>query len=95
MTDKANDNNAEKLDKRLKAIIDYVRDCQARTAKGEVLSLDGLDDKVVKLCNDIAVLPENEGRGLESQMSLLIESLEVLAREMREQQELLTEGGAE
>ena len=95
MTDKANDNNAAKLDKRLKAIINYVRDCQARVTKGEVMSLEGLDTKVVKLCNDIAVLPEKEGRGLESQMNLLIESLEILARELKEQQDLLTEEGAE
>lgn len=95
MTDKANDNNAAKLDKRLKAIIDYVRDCQARVAKGENLSLEGLDIKVVNLCNDIAVLPEKEGRGLESQMNFLIESLEILARELKEQQELLTEDGEE
>ncbi|MCK4946336.1 MAG: hypothetical protein KAS59_08755 [Alphaproteobacteria bacterium] len=87
MTNKANDNKSAELEKRLKAIVNYVRECQARVTKGEILSLQGLDDKVVKLCDEISTLSENEGRILESQMSLLIESLEVLASGMKEQQE--------
>jgi len=87
MTNKANDNKSAELEKRLKTIVDYVRECQARVTKGEILSLQGLDDKVIELCDDITKLPENEGRSLESQMSLLIESLEVLASGMKEQQE--------
>ncbi|MFH1157649.1 MAG: hypothetical protein V1721_02000 [Pseudomonadota bacterium] len=94
MTDKANANNAAELGKRLKTIVDYVRECQARVTKGEILSLQGLDDKVIELCDDIAALPEKEGRCLESQMTLLIESLEILAGTMKEQQESFAGRGA-
>ena len=95
MTNKANDNNAVELGERLKTIVDYVRECQARVTKGEILSLQGLDSKVIKLCDDITKLPEKEGHSLESQMTLLIESLEVLARAMKEQQKSFSGQGAE
>ena len=85
--------NKEDVGKTLKSIIDYVRDCQARVTKGEILDLQGLDKNVMEVCDAIAKLPEKEGHALESQMSVLIESLEVLARTMKEQQDLLAVSG--
>ena len=85
MTNKAID--APDVAKRLKAIVDYVRDCQGRVNKGEIMDLQGLDKNVIEVCDAIAELPEGEAHTLETQMGNLIESLEVLARTMKEQQD--------
>ena len=85
MTNKAND--ASEVGKRLRAIVDYVRTCQVRVTKGEIMDLQGLDKNVIDVCDAIAQLPEAEGHALEEQMGQLIESLEVLARTMKEQQD--------
>jgi hypothetical protein len=85
MTNKAND--AAEVGKRLRSIVDYVRDCQARVTKGEIMDLQGLDQNVIEVCDELAHLPEKDGQALESQMTQLIESLEVLARTMKEQQD--------
>ena len=85
MTNKADDGAA--VGQRLKAIVDYVRECQARVTKGEIMDLQGLDKNVIEVCDAISRLPEKEGHALEGQMTQLIDSLEVLARTMKEQQE--------
>jgi len=85
MTNKAED--AATVAKRLKSIVDYVRDCQMRVGKGEIMDLQGLDKNVIDICDAIGRLPEKEGQALESQMSQLIDSLESLARMLKEQQE--------
>ncbi len=72
--------------KQMKGIIDYVRDCQARVTKGEIMDLRGLDKNVIEVCNAIARLPRKDGESLEGQMNQLVESLEILARTMKEQQ---------
>lgn len=87
-------NDANEVARKLKAIVDYVRDCQARVSKGEIMDLQGLDNNVIEVCDAIAGLPEKEGQRLESQMNLLIESLEVLVRTMREQQDSFVDTGA-
>lgn len=93
MTNKKNTDDAAEVAQRLKAIVDYVRDCQARVVKGEIMDLQGLDKKVVDLCDAIAKLPEEDGHAMEGQMGVLIESLETLARTMKEQQDRLTASG--
>jgi hypothetical protein len=75
------------LGKRLKGVIDYVRDCQARVTKGEIMDLQGLDQNVVEICDAVAALPQKESQSFEPQMGQLIDALEVLARTMKEQQE--------
>jgi len=85
MTNKAED--ASVVAKRLKSIVDYVRDCQMRVGKGEIMELQGLDKNVIDICDAIARLPEEEGQAMEEQMSLLIDSLEMLGRMLKEQQE--------
>ena len=82
-------NKVEDVAKRLKSIIDYVRDCQARVVKGEIMDLQGLDKNVIEVCDAISKLPEKEGQSLEKQMSQLIDSLEVLSRTMKDQQDKL------
>ena len=79
--------SAAEVSKQLKGITDYVRDCQARVTRGEIMDLQGLDKNVMEVCNAVAGLPAKEGQSLEKQMTQLIESLEVLARTMKEQQE--------
>ena len=85
MTKKVED--AAEVAKRLKSIIDYVRDCQLRVGKGEIMDLEGLDKNVVNICDAIAKLPEEEGQALEGQMSQLIDSLEALGRMLKDQQD--------
>ena len=86
--------NAADVGKRLKLIVDYVRDCQARVTKGEIMELQGLDKNVIELCEALGELPENEAQALEAQMTQLISSLEVLARTMKEQQDNFGRAGA-
>ncbi len=83
MTDQSTE--AAAVGKRLQTIVDYVRDCQARVNKGEIMDLQGLDKNVISLCDDIANLPEEESRALEGRMSGLIDSLEALAQAMKDQ----------
>lgn len=87
MTGKAKDREAGEIGRKLTLLIDYVRDCQVRVTKGEIMDLQGLDDKVIAICDAIADLPEEDGQRLETQMTVLISSLEVLVRTMREQQD--------
>lgn len=77
-------NNAAEASAQLKAITTYVRDCQARILKGEVMDLRGLDQSVVDICNAVTKLPENESRKLDGDMSQLIKELETLASSIRE-----------
>jgi len=92
MTNKAED--ASVVGQRLRAIVDYVRDCQVRVGKGEIMDLQGLDKNVIDVCDAIGRLPEKEGHALESQMSQLIDSLETLARMLKEQQDKFDLEGA-
>jgi hypothetical protein len=92
MTDKAEDASA--VAKRLKSIVDYVRECQVRVGKGEIMDLQGLDKNVISICDAIATLPEQDGQALESQMSQLIEGLEALGHMIKEQQDKFVASGA-
>lgn len=78
---------------RLTAIVDYVRDCENRVARGEIMDLQGLDRNVISLCEAIAALPPAEARQLEMRMLALIESLDRLAHGMKEQQDKLAAAG--
>lgn len=77
----------EDLAKRLKSIIDYVRDCERRVSQGEIMDLQGLDNNVAEVCDAIASMPPADAQGLETQMSVLIADLEKLANAMRAQDE--------
>lgn len=81
----------DELVTRLKATIDYVRDCDRRVSQGEIMDLQGLDDTVVEICDSIAELDEEEGQSLEPQMATLIKGLEQLAETMKEQEEKMGE----
>jgi len=81
----------DELATRLKATIDYVRDCDRRVSQGEIMDLQGLDDTVVEICDSIAELDEAEGQSLEPQMATLIKGLEQLAETMKEQEEKMGE----
>ncbi len=91
MTNKSTE--ASEVSKRLKALVDYICACQVRVSKGEIMDLQGLDKNVIGVCDAIGQLPEKEGQAMEEQLSSLIDSLEVLARTMREQQEKYAAGG--
>jgi len=79
--------DAATLAKRLKTVNDYVKDCERRVLQGEIMDLQGLDNNVIEICDEVAELPQAEAQVLEPQMALLIEGLENLARSMKEQQD--------
>lgn len=68
----------------LRSITAYVRDCQARIMKGEIMDLRGLDQSVIEVCDYVTKLPEHESAKLDAEMSTLIEELETLAVSIRE-----------
>ena len=88
MEEKANE--VVELENRLKQSIDYVRDCDARVTKGEIMELQGLDNNVIELCEGIAKLPQEEAKVLQDKMDILIKALEGLAKTIKEHQ---TESG--
>jgi hypothetical protein len=87
--------DADEIGKRLKSAIDYVRDCEARVSRGEIMDLQGLDRNVIEICDAIANLPPKEARDLEDTMSVLIEGLENLAAAMKDQQEKMSSPGVQ
>jgi len=75
------------LDKELKQTSDYVRECEARITKGEMMELQGLDKTVIDMCDRISNIPSEEAKELEEKMALLIKALETLANTIKEYQE--------
>lgn len=86
-------NAAADIEKQLVSIIDYVRDCETRVHRGEIMDLQGLDKNVFDICEAVAALPRPEAQPLEAKMNALIEKLEDLADSMRVQQEKMTGAG--
>lgn len=78
----------------LKALLNYVQDCDRRVNRGEIMDLSGLDRKVIILCDAIAHMPQSDAVGFEPQMNELIKGLETLATSMKEQQAKMTAGSA-
>ncbi len=70
----------------LKMVLDYVKDCDRRVHMGEIMDLDGLDDKVMDICDRVSQLSQDEAQEYEDQMGVLIKELEKLAKSMQEQQ---------
>lgn len=84
--------DADALNTQLAAVLDYVRQCDLRVGRGEVMDLSGLDRTVMAMCEDIVRLPAPQARNLQPRMQQLVESLDQLAARMREQK-ALTGGG--
>lgn len=76
----------------LKSVLDYVKDCDRRVHLGEIMDLDGLDDKVMQICDRVASLTQDEAQVYEDQMTALITELEKLAKTMQAQQEKIDGG---
>ena len=85
--------NLADVTRQLNAIIDYVRDCESRVARGEIMDLHGLDRNVVEICEAIAALAPIDAKQTEQRMAVLIDDLEKLARGMKEQQDKLAASG--
>lgn len=85
--------DADAIASQLAAVTDYVRQCQARIVRGEVMDLGGLDRTVAAICADIAQLPPQDARAQEPQMQKLVEGLDGLAVAMKEQKERMSGGG--
>lgn len=85
--------DSTEIAKRLRAVTDYVRDCERRVALGEIMELDGLDRNVMEICDGITKLPKEQGQLLEKQMATLIDDLEHLADAMRAQQDKMDPEG--
>jgi hypothetical protein len=79
--------DGQTVGQRLKSVADYVKDCDRRVNRGEIMDLQGLDGTVMEICDLMAELPEDEAQKFESAMTALIKDLEVLAKSMKAQQE--------
>ena len=86
--------DSAEITQELKAVLSYVQDCDRRVHRGEIMDLQGLDRKVVILCETIAALPQKEAMSHEPQMMQLIQELEKLGQSLRTQQEIALAGGA-
>ena len=88
MTNPSDDATADSKDigARLKQVNDYVKDCDRRVNRGEIMDLQGLDKTVMDICDMMAQLPDDEAQKHETAMSVLIKDLETLAKSMKEQQ---------
>ncbi|HEX2751860.1 MAG TPA: hypothetical protein VHP34_01890 [Alphaproteobacteria bacterium] len=80
--------DSKEVGDRLKQVADYVKDCDRRVNRGEIMDLQGLDKTVREICDAMAQLPEDEVEKHESAMSALIKDLETLAKSMKAQQEM-------
>lgn len=84
--------DTQDLSQQLKAVLDYVKDCERRVHLGEIMDLDGLDDKVMEICDQVADMPQDEAQEYETQLGVLIKELESLAKSMQAQQEKIDGG---
>ena len=75
------------IETRLKAVIDYVQDCDRRVVRGEIMDLSGLDKNVIEICGAISTLAPADAKTLGDRMKNLVDKLDVLAASMRQQQE--------
>ena len=80
--------DSQEVADRLKQVTDYVKDCDRRVSRGEVMDLQGLDKTVMEICDAMAQLPEEETEKHEAAMSALIKDLETLAKSMKAQQDM-------
>ena len=80
--------DSQEVADRLKQVTDYVKDCDRRVSRGEVMDLQGLDKTVMEICDAMAQLPEDEAQKHEAAMSVLIKDLEALAKSMKAQQDM-------
>ncbi len=85
-SDQADLPDAAALDAQLASVLDYVRQCDLRVGKGEIMDLSGLDRTIMQMCEDIIRLPSPIARNLQPRMQALVEGLDQLAARMREQQ---------
>lgn len=87
--------DAAQLNTQLGSVLDYVRQCELRVGKGEVMDLSGLDRTVMQMCEEIMRLPSPQARTLQPRMQMLVEGLDQLAARMREQQAAMGGGAGE
>jgi hypothetical protein len=80
--------SSKEVGEKLKQVTDYVKDCDRRVNRGEIMDLQGLDKTVMEICDAMAQLPEDEVEKHEAAMSALIKDLETLAKSMKAQQAL-------
>ncbi len=82
------EDNVVDIKDRLSNTTNYIRDCQSRVNKGEIMDLQGLDKNVVSVCDDIHKLPHEEALELKTKMELLIKSLGELSDAIQDIQDI-------
>lgn len=81
--------DADALNAQLSSVLDYVRQCELRVGRGEMMDLSGLDRTVMQMCEEIVRLPSPQARTLQPRMQQLVEGLDLLATRMREQKAIM------
>lgn len=77
--------NEPELRKGLKEVVEYLREASAQLQNGDVVELDGLDEKVDLLCMAAEKSKPQIARSLEPLMADMIAELEVLALHLKEE----------
>lgn len=70
----------DEITTRIEQVKHYIHDCERRIAQGEAVELTGLDQNVEKICSDIATLPKEDARHLESKLVHLVTALDKLVQ---------------
>ena len=77
--------NEPALKKGLKEVVQYLRETSAQLQNGEVVELEGLDEKVDAICMAAEKSKPQIARALEPLMADMIAELEVLALHLKEE----------
>lgn len=68
----------------LKEIATMIHQAKRALANGELVDLDGLDDRMAKICSDVEQLPEKDHPSILDKLTLLSESLMSLSANLQE-----------
>ncbi len=71
----------------IEQVKNYINDCERRIAQGESVDLTGLDQKVESICNEVAAIPNEEGKQLEENLLSLFSAIDKLANAMHDSEQ--------
>lgn len=75
-----------KISEKLDQSIDFLADARSELKEGKVVILEGFQNNVRDICEDIAALPKEEMLSYQAKLSELSDLLKILEKELRDQQ---------
>lgn len=79
--------NNEELENRLQAQIDKIEEVIDKTRRDEIVDISDMNQQVNDICQNIVKLESRTARHMETKMSEMIGSLEILEKELKAFQE--------